>query len=251
MDEMIRMNRNLKLRSVLMTTIQKKMTNLYELRYKPVFSEFTDPEFNHLRKNMYLRKYKKGQVLFDEGDIREKIFYLVSGLVKLEKYDESAFYTYTDYVKKETLFPYGGMFSDETYHYSAYAVTDIELYYIPKTLFEKLIADNPKQMMYFYHKLSKILESHEKRVQYMVVSNATNRIIKTLNYLMKELGDYTNPTMVKIPYPITINEVADMSGCSRETVGNTIKKLKEMDKLEYERKLFVFKDLIYFNTYTE
>ena len=106
-------------------------------------------------------------------------------------------------------------------------------------------------MIYFYHKLSKILESHEKRVQYIVVSNATNRIIKTLNYLIKELGDYTNPTMVKIPYPITINEVADMSGCSRETVGNTIKKLKEMDKLEYERKLFVFKDLIYFNTYTE
>lgn len=67
-----------------MRTIQKKMSNLYELRYKPIFSEFTDPEFNHLRKNMYLRKYKKGQVLFDEGDIREKIFYLVSGLVRID-----------------------------------------------------------------------------------------------------------------------------------------------------------------------
>lgn len=239
------------MRSVLMSTIQKKMTNLYELRYKPLFSEFTDPEFNHLRKNMYLRKYKKGQVLFDEGDIREKIFYLVSGLVRFEKYDESAFYTYTDYVKKETMFPYGGMFSDEAYHFSAVAVTDIELYYIPTALFESSIAENPKQMMYFYHKLSEILESHEKRVQYMVVSNATNRIIKTLHYLMKELGEYTNPTMVEIPYPITINEVANISGCSRETVGNTIKKLKEMDKLAYEHKLFLFKDLIYFNSYTE
>ncbi|UDE94771.1 Crp/Fnr family transcriptional regulator [Carnobacterium viridans] len=238
-------------RSVLMTTIQKKVINLYELRYKPIFSEFTDPEFNLLRKNMYLRKYKKGQVLFDEEDIREKIFYLISGLVRLEKYDESAFYTYTDYVKKETLFPYGGMFSDEVYHYSAYAVTDIELYYIPTTLFESLIEKNPKQMIFFYHKLSKILETHEKRLQYMVVSNATNRIIKALNYLMKELGDYTNPTMVNIPYPITINEIANMSGCSRETVGNTIKKLKEMEKLEYEHKLFVFKDLVYFNSYTE
>lgn len=234
-----------------MRTIQKKMSNLYELRYKPIFSEFTDPEFNHLRKNMYLRKYKKGQVLFDEGDIREKIFYLVSGLVRLEKYDESAFYTYTDYVKKETLFPYGGMFSDETYHYSAYAVTDIELYYMPTNLFESLIAENPKQMIYFYHKLSKILESHEKRVQFMVVSHATNRIIKALNYLMKELGEYIDPTRVKISYPITINEIANMSGCSRETVGNTIKKLKEMEKLEYDHKLFLFKDLVYFSSYTE
>ncbi|SIO26365.1 cAMP-binding domain of CRP or a regulatory subunit of cAMP-dependent protein kinases [Carnobacterium alterfunditum] len=234
-----------------MTTIQKKMTNLYELRYSPIFSEFTDPEFNLIRKNMCLRKYKKGQVLFDEGDVREKIFYLVNGLVRLEKYDESAFYTYTDYVKKETLFPYGGMFSDEMYHYSASAVTDIELYYIPTALFESLVAEKPKQIIYFYHKLSKILESHEKRVQYMVVSNASNRIIKTLNYLMQELGDYTNPTMVKIEYPITINEIANMSGCSRETVGNTIKKLKEMDKLAYDHKFFLFKDLIYFNSYTE
>lgn len=234
-----------------MTIIQKKMTNLYELRYRPVFSEFTDSEFNHLRKNMYLRKYKKGQVLFDEGDIRDKIFYLVNGLVRLERYDESASYTYTDYVKKETLFPYGGLFSDDAYHYSAYAVTNIELYYMPTGLFESLIAENPKQMMYFYHKLSKILENHETRVQYMVVSSATSRIIKALNYLMKELGDYTNLTMVNIPYPITINEIANISGCSRETVGNTIKKLKEMNKLEYEHKLFIFKDLVYFNSYTE
>lgn len=232
-------------------SIQKKMCKSDVLRYNRVFSAFTDMEFNMLQKGMHLRKYKKGQVLFDEGDRKDKFFYLVHGLVKLERYDESAIYMYTDYVKEERLFPYGEIFSDEVYRYTAYALTDIELYTIPAKLFEDTLSGNAKQLIYFYKILTDILIDHEERIQYFVGTSATSRIVKALTYLMEELGEQGGEGNVVVSYPITICEIATISGCSRETVGNKIKQLKEMKKLEHNHKILIFKDANYFRKYCE
>ncbi|WP_313469709.1 Crp/Fnr family transcriptional regulator [Carnobacterium sp.] len=234
-----------------MPTKQMKVNQLYELRYKPVFANFTEAEFHCLKKQLFFRQYKKGQVLFDEGDKREKMFYLTKGLVRLESYDESASFSYIDYTKPDTLFPYGGMFSDETYHFSAYAATDIEVYYLPTKVFEEQVASNADQLLYLYKKISTILEQQEKRIQYLAVSSATSRIIKALAYLMEDLGIYLSSSLIEIPFPITINEIADISGCSRETVGNVVKQLKEESKLAYTHKLFTFKDISYFESFSE
>lgn len=234
-----------------MPTKQMKLNQLYELRYKPVFANFTESEFNVLKKHLYFRSYKKGQVLFDEGDKREKMFFLLNGLVRFERYDESATFLYIDYTKPDRLFPYGGMFSDETYHFSAYAATDIDLYYLPTNVFEQQAAYNPTQLLYLYKRISAILNQQEKRIQYLAISSATSRIIKALTFLMEDLGIHQTQQKIQIPYPITINEIADISGCSRETVGNVVKQLKEANRLEYEHKQFTFKDSAYFREYSE
>lgn len=231
--------------------IQEKNTKQYLLRNKEVFKSFTDKEFDLIYPSMHYRTYKKGQVLFDEGDQRNKVFYLSKGLVKLERYDSSALYMYTDYIKEHKLFPYGELFSKPIYRYTAYCLTDVELYHIPAELFESVLAGNPHQMLYFYKTLSSILNEHEERIQFLVGSNASSRIIKALSFLMDELGVGIGPNRMTIPYPITVCEIATISGCSRETVGIKLKQLKKMGKLEHTRKLLTFNDAMYFKNYWE
>lgn len=231
------------------TNIQEQQLN--HLRNNQIFEAFTDLEFKQLQREIRFRKYKKGQVLFNEGDHRDKVFYLIKGLVKLERYDESALYMYTDYVKQEKLFPYGELFSNGVYHYTAYAMTDIELCYIPTKLFEEVLAGNARQLLYFYKRLTKILIEHEERIQFLVGSTASSRITKALAFLMQELGQSQSMTETVVPYPITVCEIATISGCSRETVGNKIKQLKELKKLEHNQKILIFKDKDYFLNYSE
>ena len=76
-----------------------------KLRYQPDFMHFTDEEFQLIKEHTVLRSYKKGQILFDEGDERQRFYILTKGLVRLERYDESATYYYYDYVNANTLFP--------------------------------------------------------------------------------------------------------------------------------------------------
>lgn len=234
-----------------MANVNIEEKQLERLRNNQIFEVFTDLEFRQLKREMRFRKYKKGQVLFNEGDHRDKVFYLLKGLVKLERYDESAIFMYTDYVKQEKLFPYGELFTEGVYRYTAYAMTDIELYYIPAKLFEEVLAGNARQLLYFYKQLTKILIEHEERIQFLVGSTASSRITKTLAFLMEELGEPQSKSEIVVPYPITVCEIATISGCSRETVGNKIKQLKELGKLEHQQKMLTFKDKNYFFNYSE
>lgn len=232
-------------------TTQEQLYKSDALRVNKVFSTFTDEEFKKLQEVMRFRKYKKGQILFEEGDRKDKFFYLIGGLVKLERYDESAFYMYTDYVKEDRLFPYGEIFADDVYRYTAYALTEIELYSIPANILEEVLSGNAKQLLYFYKRLTDILIDHEERIQYFVGTSASSRIVKALAYLMNELGEPGSKEEVIVSYPITVCEIATISGCSRETVGNKIKQLKEMSKLEHNHKILTFKDTDYFKEYSE
>ena len=85
------------------------------LRYQADFEHLTEEEFQLLKANVLLRSYKKGQVLFDEGDARDRLYYVIEGLVRIERYDESATYYYYDYVSNNSVFPLGGVFEAEVY----------------------------------------------------------------------------------------------------------------------------------------
>ncbi len=82
---------------------------------------------------------KKGQFLFLEGDSRERIYFMLDGFVKLERVNQNGNLLYDDYVKRYSIFPYGGMFTDRGYNYTAEAMTDVEVYYIPTVIFEDMV----------------------------------------------------------------------------------------------------------------
>lgn len=73
-----------------------------------ILKHFSDEEFQQIKEHTVLRSYKKGQILFDDGDPRQRLYILTKGLVRLERYDESATYYYYDYVNTNNLFPMSG-----------------------------------------------------------------------------------------------------------------------------------------------
>ena len=104
-----------------------------------------------------LRKAPKNHILFFKGDNRDRL----SGYVKLEDTDSSGSFLYTDYMKHDTMFPYGGMFLEKIYDFSARAITDIEYFYIPVDLYESFVATNSAQIKILCQKLSRLLRLHE------------------------------------------------------------------------------------------
>ncbi|MDI5790713.1 cyclic nucleotide-binding domain-containing protein [Bacillus licheniformis] len=94
-----------------------------------------------MKQFIYWRSYHKGQILFMEDDPGNECTFFSTALSN-SKIKRSRIHVYTDYVRPHTLFPFGGLFRDEHYHYAAEALTDIELYYIPMNIFEDLVRDN-------------------------------------------------------------------------------------------------------------
>lgn len=212
------------------------------LRLHPAFSNIPVELFDKLAIEISSRTISKGQVLFYSGDRRDRFFLLVEGYARIEQFDSSDQFSYMDYIKKGALLPFGGIFQDERYHYTASAVTDLRCFVIPVNLYESCVQESKEQLLYITRKLSSIIEFQELRLRNVVTASAKERVIQSLAILCKdyeELGD-------QIPFPISMKEIAKLAATTRETVNQVLKNLVENKKIGNERKQLTFIDPDYF-----
>lgn len=223
-----------------------KTYSIKDLKKFDIFKGFTTDQLKMLQSSLYWRTYKKGQFLFVEQDPRDRIYFLLKGYVKLSKINEYGRTTYHDYMKPYKVFPYRGLFSDSTYHFSAEAITDLELFYLPTHIFEELLKRNKHHLIQVITLLSDILKNHESRVQQL--PNAQHRVCQTVYHLMLDLGK-KDGSVVVIDCPMTTTEIAGIAGTSRETVSQVFKQLKAESVMSSEKKKLIIHKPSFFYEY--
>lgn len=209
-----------------------------ELKSFEILAKLSDRELKQLEQFMYWRTYKKGQVLFMEGDPRERLYFLVKGIVKVEKVNDEATLAYTDYIRPKMMFPYCGLFFDRTYRVTVTAFTDIEIFYIHTDCFEEMIRRNNPQLLHVIDVLSHIILQHEQRLQELTAVHASERIMYSIRHLMEEFGVKEGRNII-IDFPMTTTDISKLSGTSRETVSHVINQLKKDEVLSYTCKKMV------------
>lgn len=217
------------------------------IKQHPAFTNLPVELFDKIAVEIQFRKIPKGQIIFFSGDRRERLFLLHQGYVRIEQYDSTDTFSYMDYIKKDSIFPYGGMFFDERYHYTASAVTNVEYFSIPMDLFENYSKRSVEQLLFITKRLSQILEFQELRLRNVVSASATDRVIQSLSILCMDFckeGD-------SLPFPISMKELAKLGATTRETVNQVLKKLREEGQIDYEHKKLTFKKKEYFMKYFE
>lgn len=217
------------------------------IRQHSAFENLPVESFDKLAIEIQFHKVPKGQIIFFAGDRRDRLFLLYDGYARIEQYDATDTFSYTDYIKKGNVFPYGGMFFDERYHYTASAVTQIDFFSIPMDLFENFSKKNVNQLLFITQKLSKILEFQELRLRNVVAASATDRVVQSLSILCMDLCRTENV----LPFPISMKELAKLGATTRETVNQVLKKLREEKLIKYEHKKLTFIDKEYFMKYFE
>ncbi|MCZ0718112.1 Crp/Fnr family transcriptional regulator [Aerococcus kribbianus] len=214
------------------------------------FIHFSPEELNEIENNAVIHQYRKGQILFFQSDPKIFVYYLLKGLVKLERSDSSGDLLYVDYVSSHSFFPYTSLYNDEGYMYNCYAATDIDILLIPIKLMEKLIRNNPDQMLYMFKKTAQTVTFLEKRIQVTAISSAKERVEHMLGLWKYDMARPVAEGEI-IQYPLTINELAIVSGTTRETAGKVVRDLTQEGKLKFTRKAIYYYNLDFFNMMIE
>ncbi|MCM3765801.1 Crp/Fnr family transcriptional regulator [Neobacillus niacini] len=222
------------------------MDALYDLNQFDILKGLQTKTLQKYLPYFYFRSYKKHQRLFTQGDPRDKIYFLMDGYVMYERSSEDGSMLYLDFIKKNQMFPYGGLFQDKAYQDTAIAVTDVYLYFMETHVLENLIKTHPKLLFHVISKLSDILILHQKRVQKILVPNAQDRVLHTLQFLMEDLGVKADGEIV-IPCPLTAANIAKISGTTRETVSLFMNQLKREQVISVDCKKIRFHQPEYFH----
>jgi len=186
--------------------------------------------------------YRKGQYIYQEGEVHRGIFRIQIGRVKLWKQGSGFYRSLILYFVFQTeIFGVIDFFKGgKERRCSAIAMDEeVVIQFIPISEFNRVMfgdANFIKQMFELVVDWEQII--YEKYVE-LQSNNIDIRVYKVLQYLAKRKGTLTVKGIVL--KTITHQDISDYVGISRQSVTYAFKNLEKAGKIEYNRKHILIK----------
>lgn len=195
------------------------------LNFKSIFCELSADELKDLHSVTRAVFLKRGDAVFTEGAYPRGLYYVNKGKIKVTQIGADGKEQIVHLVKDTDVMGYRAILSGDRYSCSAILMEDSLLYFIPKDIFFSLIEKNPKFALQVFHLFSKELKEAEKKITSIAQQPVKERIAQSLILLTESYGFEKDGATLAIV--ITREEIANISGSSRETV---IRALTEFQK---------------------
>jgi len=168
----------------------------------------------------YKKLFSRGTVLFKEDDESKEIFFVQSGLVKLQKCNGDLLLTLA-ILEKGDFFGDVGVLNDVVRNTQAVVVQDAELLVINKYDFEKMVLQNAEIAIRMLKKYSQRMNNIYGFIIDMVVEDDKGRILSVIVDLMKRFG-VTKDAKIYLTFPASISEIAGIAGASLSNTQRTM-----------------------------
>jgi CRP/FNR family transcriptional regulator, anaerobic regulatory protein len=191
-----------------------------------IFSILDDENIQEIIGMINRRKYKKGQIIFFEGDVSDKLYIINSGKIKIYKYTkegkEQILYILSegDFIGDLSLLKKG------KYEFNAEALEDVNVCVLTKDDFDKIIRHNPEVPIKMLEHVHDRMLSLENLVQTLSTKDVEARLAGLLSGFARDFGKKT-PEGVVITTPLTREEMANYIGITRETISRKLTSMQD------------------------
>ncbi|MBE2894590.1 cAMP-activated global transcriptional regulator CRP [Spirabiliibacterium falconis] len=201
-------------------------------------SSTTDPTLDWFLSHCHIHKYPSKSTLIHAGEKAETLYYLIKGSVAVSIKDEDGKEMILSYLNQGDFVGEIGLFEQESERTAwVRAKTPCEVAEISYKKFRQLIQVNPEVLMYLSTQLAHRLQYTSRQVMNLAFLDVTGRIAQTLLNLAKMPEAMTHPDGMQIK--ITRQEIGQIVGCSRETVGRILKMLEDQNLISAHGKTIV------------
>ena len=223
-----------------------KCTGKYCVSKVYIFSTLKEEDFRKISEVIVTRKYKKGQILFFEGDVEDKLYIVNKGKIKVYRYNkegrEQILYILSDgeFIGDMSLLKKG------KFQFNAEALEDTYICTIAKDDFDRIITENPEITLKVLEVLHDRLMDLENLIQNLSTKDVEVRIASMLKSFAKDYGVKDEQGII-IDLPLNREEMANYIGVTRETISRKLTALQDEDIIELVgNKKLIIKDLDYF-----
>jgi CRP/FNR family transcriptional regulator len=174
------------------------------------------------------KKYKKNEVIFDEGDEANFYFQIIEGSIKMfNSNDEGREFTQGIFLKGES-FGEPPLFIDQGYPATAITFQDSIIIKLSKDKFLKIIEEYPTIQKSFMFLMAKRIYWKTITSKEIINQKPEHRITAFLNAYKKKTGFGDKRVLI----PFTRQEIANYTGLRVETVIRAFTKMSDSNKVE-------------------
>jgi CRP-like cAMP-binding protein len=208
----------------------------------PLFAVLLPDERAMLWQHAMMHAYNRHQVIYMPGQAASKVYFLYKGTVKVAVHAEKKdIIKYV--VRQSSLFGETCLTGDAFRRDFAYAMDNsVEILELDAQTILLLMKRNFAFAQSVLHFLGERLRYTESQLENVVLKDSKSRIVEFLHQMGTEHGKLIGlETLVK--HNMTHQDIADLTGTSRQMVTAVLNQLKRANVLYFNRKKILFRNL--------
>jgi CRP-like cAMP-binding protein len=185
-------------------------------------------------------QFKKGEIIFNEGDKVRGIYFVYSGIVKVHKQWDEKKELIVRFAKTGDMFGYRGLGNEKIYPVSTTAINQVTVCYIDLAFFDVTLQANHSltySLMQFY---ANELQDAEKRMRNLVHMEVRGRVAETLLLLRANFG-LSEEGFINII--LSRQDIASHAGTTYETLFRIMQAFIKSKLIQVKgKKIFILKE---------
>ncbi len=169
-------------------------------------------------------KIKKGDVIFEEGEMLNGVYCVRNGICKLSKLSENGKDQIVKMVVKGDLLGQRSLVSDEASNLQAVALNDMEVCFIPKAEIINDLQKNPKFSFDVLKSMANDLKEADDIIVNMAQKSVRQRLAETLLYMHNSFGVNPDNTLSVM---LSREDYANLVGTATESAIRVLSQFKK------------------------
>jgi CRP-like cAMP-binding protein len=209
-----------------MDRAQAAPNKLWYLKHIRLFDGISPSEMQEMEKITRMEEVKKRQPLYLPGDPSSNVYLLKQGRVKIANTSPSGKEVTFEILEPGEVFGELDVLEDAPRSTSAEALDDALICVIPRKDFDQYLAMHPTVTFKLTKLIGMRLKKIQSRVEDLVFRDVPARLAHLLSELSKTEG-VADKQGIRLKVKLTHQEMANLIGCSRETVSTTMGQFRD------------------------
>lgn len=171
-----------------------------------------------------LKKIKKGEALFQEGEKLDGVFCVRSGISKLSKLSENGKDQIVKLASKGEIMGQRSVIAEECTNLSAVAVSDMEVCFIPKEIISNTLNNNPNYAVEVLRHMAHDLKEADDVIVNMSQKTVKQRVAEAFLYLKNNFGEDKEGFLL---LTLSREDIANVVGTATESAIRIISEFKK------------------------
>ena len=210
-----------------------------------IFNELSDKDLEPFTEYFSERTYPKNSMIILEEEYGDIVFFIKSGTVKITRVNEEGKEVILSLLGYGEFFGEMALLDGEARSANVLAQEKCTIVVVQKNDFMELLRTNHKISFSLMSELAKRLRKSDLQIEALSLSDAEHRIGVSLLNLAEDLGVIRKGkvTIERLPFQ---QDIANMSGTSRETVSRVLKQFEERLMITKTGHRLVIPDYVFF-----